>query len=262
MSGDYRKPVLPAQPRRDPSQGPPRLLLIQVRNAGDPMLAHERACLSARLARLAPALTAHNAVAEPARKEWLDGVDGVVIGGSGNFSVHHPLSQPWVEPLRALLEEILDRSLPGFGICFGHQLLGLHLGTPVATDPHKEELGTHGFQLTEGGLKDPLFSALDLDFEAHTGHSDCVTGVPAGVELLARNERLETQAFKVRDKPFYSVQFHPELLAGEARERYLMSKATTPESLRHAERFRPIDAPPVDLLSRFVAGLPRRDEGP
>ena len=63
----------------------------------------------------------------PADVRWLDGIDGLLIGGSGDYSVHHPQSQRWVNPMRVVLDAALQRRMPGFGLCFGHQLLGLHL---------------------------------------------------------------------------------------------------------------------------------------
>ncbi len=220
------------------------------------MLAHELACFERRLAGQHVELRTHNAVAETAQRAWLDDLDGMMIGGSGNFSVHHPDSQAWVGPLRHVLESALERRLPGFGVCFGHQLLGMHLGATVRTSDAHEELGTHGFQLTEAGRRCKLFGSLSPSFQAHTGHTDCVTEVPSGVELLASNERLETQAFKVRGAPFYTTQFHPDLVADEARERYLSSKARPdPASRARARSFRRIAEKVGGLLGSFVASL-------
>ena len=64
-----------------------------------------------------------------------------------------------------------------------------------------------------------------MRFPVHTGHSDCVSTIPPNVELLASNDRLLTQAFKVKDRLFYSVQFHPDMSGAEARARYLAYRA-------------------------------------
>jgi len=119
------------------------------------------------------------------------------------------------------LDVALERKLPGFGICFGHQLLGYHLGQRVSTDTTRAELGTVRLTLTEKGRKDPLFSQLDVDFMAQTGHSDYVHAAPSGVTVLAENDKVATQAFKVDDSPFYSTQFHPDMTGAEAITRYL-----------------------------------------
>lgn len=233
-----------------------KLLLIQARPAGDPMLSHERACIGQRLGARRVELRAHNAVQRPLAESELDSLDAVVIGGSGAYSVHHPLSRPWVEPLRRSLDAILQRQLPGFGICFGHQLLGMHLGADVLTDPQGEEVGTVSVKLTAHGRRDPLFATLGSETRVQTGHSDSVTSVPPGVRLLATSESLDTQAFKVEGAPFYSTQFHPDLTAAEARQRYLSGSTTDDEHVRERERRAAAfveDSPVVtELIGRFV----------
>ena len=81
-----------------------RILLIQIRDPKDKMLEHEAACVRRKFKRLAVDLTTVNAVEEPIERDLLNQVDGVVIGGSGDFSVHHPLSQSFVQPLLKTLD--------------------------------------------------------------------------------------------------------------------------------------------------------------
>jgi len=180
-----------------------------------------------------------------------------MIGGSGDFSVHHPRSQAWVTPLRGVVEEALKRSLPGFGICFGHQLLGQHLGSQVITDPESAELGTVDVQLTKTGASSPLFKHFSSSLRAHCGHSDRVDALPDGVDLLASNARCETQSFQVRGTQFYSVQFHPDMTGAEARYRYLayrdgFAERLDGEARKAAERFIEDDDESCSLLERFV----------
>lgn len=199
----------------------PKVLLIQVRTDADPMREHERACVQRRLERCQAKVRARNALTQVADPAWLEGADLVVIGGSGDFSVHHPRSQPFVNPLRAVIDQILRRNTPAFGICFGHQLLGFHLGSPVNTDERQAELGTVAVQLTGEGHHDPVFAGMGPVFEVHTGHSDHVTEVPSGVDVLASSPNCPHQAFRVRGTNFISTQFHPDMTAHEAQERYL-----------------------------------------
>ena len=233
-----------------------RVLLIQVRDRGDVMAEHELACVVRRLeGRGDVDVKARNALTEPADRSWLDGYDAVIFGGSGDYSVHHSASQPWVSHLRHTLDAILERKLPGFGICFGHQLLGMHLGATVVTDENFAEVGTVPVELTHHGGTDTVFSALERQFVAQTGHSDHVTTVPPGCVLLASNETLETQAFRVLDAPFYSTQFHPDLTAFEAVSRYTAYQqalsGSVPDPAR-VERFRVgVDAT-AHLLRRFL----------
>lgn len=203
-------------------------------------------------------LVARNAIHDAAEVGWLSGMDAVVIGGSGDFSVNHPLSQRWVAPLRHVLDLILERGMPTFGICFGHQLLGLHLGSKVETHAALEEVGTIELERTvEAGACD-VFSELPVRFSAHTGHSDHVISLPPGVELLARGDQVEMQAFRVSGLPIVTTQFHPDLTGAEARERYLAVKsgggpAANRAAEEKAEAFRVVDHDhAAGLLRRFV----------
>lgn len=198
-------------------------------------------------------MTARNAVAEPASKAWLDGVDAVIIGGSGAYSVHHPKSAQWVASLRRVLEAALASDLPGFGICFGHQLLGHHFGAAVQTHAERAEVGTIDVELTAAGRSDPLFDAVEPRFPVHTGHSDHVDTVPDGLELLATTPTLETQAFRVRGSHFYTTQFHPDLTGAEAVARYMAIAQKKPEALPNVSRFKPGADASATLLARFVA---------
>ncbi len=223
----------------------PRVLLIQVRRLTSPMAVHEQTCIRRRLAPRSHSLEVRNVFASRPDPAWTREIDVLLIGGSGSFSVHHPRSNPWVGPLRELLDDALSRELPGFGICFGHQLLGYHLGVPVVTDEEMAEVGTMEVSLTEEGKADPLFGPMGDSFAVHTGHSDHVMGVPEGAVLLATNEQVQTQAFRIGQGPFYSTQFHPDLTGEEAQARYRCYQQDMP------------NASPFDmaLLSRFRTGL-------
>ncbi len=226
-----------------------KLLLIQVRAPGDPMAAHEASCVRRRLADLPVDVAAANVLETPAEVGWLDGCDAFVIGGSGAYSVHDPRSAGFVDPLRSLLEASLQRGTPGFGICFGHQLLGLHLGRPVETLPELAEVGTGRFALTDAGANDDVLGRLPATFHGHTGHSDSVLGVPDGVDLLATSDTLDTQVFRVRGTRMYTAQFHPDLTGQEARDRY--------EAYRRALREAGAEPPEGDP----EAYVPGADEG-
>lgn len=238
-----------------------QVLLVQVRDPGDPMADHERGCVRRRLDGREVVLETRNILEGEIPQAEVDRFDAVIFGGSGDYSVHDPRSAPWVGGLRRVLDRVLERATPGFGLCFGHQLLGAHLGADVATVDAHAELGTVDMRLTHLGVSDPIFCDLEEDFHAHTGHSDHVSSVPEGVVVLASNDTLETQAFKVVDRPFYSTQFHPDLTGAEAVSRYLAYQASlsrgSDAAALGASRFRPgADAATV-LLGRFLDAVAR-----
>ena len=237
-----------------------RLLLLQPRNDADAMADHEMHCIQRRFGDAGVAVTAYQVVDSPADVRWLDGMDGLIIGGSGDYSVHDPRSQKWVNPMRVVLDAALKRGVPGFGLCFGHQLLGLHLGSSVVTDPECEEVGTVTLPLTDTGRKDLLFQDFDDQLTCHTGHSDCVVDVPVGVDLLVTGNRTRCQAFRVRGTRFYSTQFHPDLSGAEARERYASNKRdihglVSPAVQQRLEMYRKGQDESNVLLHKFIDTL-------
>lgn len=234
-----------------------RVLLVQIRDAGDPMAEHERRCVADRIGADRIELETRNALVEPARAHWANESDAVVIGGSGDYSVHDPRSARWVAELQTLIDHLLATRRPTFAICFGHQLLGHHLGVPVQTSEPQAELGTVSLRLTQHGERDPLFSSLDREFAAHTGHSDHVSHLPQNVLVLAEGDRCALQAFKHIDAPFYTTQFHPDMTGREAHDRYMayreaLAAAERAEAKARADRFHPERDDTSVLLRRFI----------
>ncbi len=224
------------------------------------MMGHEQNCVRTRLGGDAIELLTANVLEKPVPSELLRQVDAVVIGGSGDFSVHHPDSSAWVSSLRNTLEEVLSLGMAGFGICFGHQLLGMHLGADVRTIAEHGELGTVSVALSDEGKSDPVFGALPARFTVQTGHSDHVSKTPDQVVLLAENPTLQTQAFRVKGLSFYSTQFHPDMTAAEARFRYLgyrdaFGHKVAEEAQKQADRFRLAPDDGALLLESFAAHL-------
>lgn len=217
------------------------------------MAAHEESCIRRRLGARTADLRVRNALADQADETWADRTDALILGGSGDHSVHDQRSRPWVLGLRRLLDAALERATPTFGICFGHQLLAHHLGGRVHTAPEQAEIGTVDLELTAAGCADPVFSELEPQFMAHTGHSDHVVETPAGVELLATGPALRTQAFKVSGLSVYTTQFHPDMTGAEAINRYLAyRRVLSPQDGEAVSRFRPGADGTSVLLGRFL----------
>ncbi len=126
--------------------------------------------------------------------------DGCVVSGS-RASVYW--DEAWLPPLKAYVHQVIEAELPVLGVCFGHQLLADVLGGTV------EDMGEYeiGYREIERTADAPLFADMSERFTAFTTHSDTVTELPAGAELLAENE-YGIHGFRVDD--VYGVQFHPE----------------------------------------------------
>ncbi len=126
---------------------------------------------------------------------------GIVLSG-GPASVYDsdaPLSD------RALFE----MGVPVLGICYGAQLMMQQLGGSVEK-AHKSEFGKADLSVenTEG-----LFAGLELDVrhQVWMSHGDRVEVVPEGFEATATSDNSPFAALRHKEKPFYAVQFHPEV---------------------------------------------------
>ena len=138
--------------------------------------------------------------------------DAVVVTGSRS-SVYW--DEPWIDDLIGWVAQAADCGLPVLGVCYGHQVLAEALGGEVA-DMGEYELGYRTVR-HDGG---PLFAGVPEEFTVFTTHSDAVTDLPPGAELLAENEYGIHGFRKGRS---FGVQFHPEYDA-ETAERITREK--------------------------------------
>jgi GMP synthase (glutamine-hydrolysing) len=197
-----------------------KVLLLQARQAGDPMLAHELDCFATRCGLDPEAFESVNMVVEGLDPKLLDGPDAVMVGGAGEYSVAQS-GFAWHEPMLEFMRTITRKKVPMFASCFGFQALVQGLGGRVKTVPDMAELGTYEVTLTEQGRQDPIFGRHPDSFEAQFGHNDSATHLPEDLVWLASSERCAYQAVRFRDAPIVATQFHPELCAEENMERYI-----------------------------------------
>jgi carbamoyl-phosphate synthase small subunit len=117
-----------------------------------------------------------------------------------------------VNTLRPLLGE-----MPTFGICLGHQLLGLALGC----ETYKMPFGHHGANHPVRNLRT---GRIEITSQNH-GFAVRAETLPEGVELTHRNlydgtvEGLESRALRA-----WSVQYHPESSPGPRDSAYLFDE--------------------------------------
>jgi GMP synthase-like glutamine amidotransferase len=72
------------------------------------------------------------------------------------------------------------------------------------------EFGWLPVSVTEAGQADPLLADLGNPFYAFLWHGDQVTRLPEGAELLASTEVCPVQAYRLRGRPVWGVQFNPQ----------------------------------------------------
>jgi GMP synthase (glutamine-hydrolysing) len=238
-------------------------LLLQMRNAGDPMAAQEIRCFARALECDATAIDAFNLLSGAPRRAKLSASDVVLLGGSGHYSAAtepgNSGTPPWLDRAFDCLREIHRLSRPTFASCWGFQAMARALGGECIHDLANAELGTIDLMLTDAGHADPVFGGLPATFRAQAGHEDHVVKLPADAVLLASSNSVREQAFRFVDKPIYCTQFHPELDRAAMLERVV----AYPEYVERIAQvtydefvLRVRDTPESkSLLRRFVAHL-------
>lgn len=239
-----------------------RILLLQARDAGDPMLEHELECFVTVVGLPRERFMPLNMAVLPPG-DWPDvtGFDAVMVGGSGEYSVVKS-GFTWHRPMLDFVAGAVERDVPFFGSCFGFQALVQALGGELRSEPTMAEVGTFEVTLTAAGADDPLFGHLPARFNAQFGHNDSAIRLPEGVQLLAGTERCALQAVRVPGRAAWATQFHPELdkEANMTRYvRYLVNYADRPmseeEAWLAAEAMHEPSPHANALLSRFVEAV-------
>ncbi|MCB4771090.1 glutamine-hydrolyzing carbamoyl-phosphate synthase small subunit [Ancylobacter sp. Lp-2] len=116
-----------------------------------------------------------------------------------------------------VIRDIIERGIPTFGICLGHQMLGLAVGGRTM----KMHQGHHGANhpvkdMTTGKVEITSMNhgfAVDRDSlpaTAQETHVSLFDGSNAGIQLT--------------DKPVFSVQYHPEASPGPQDSHYLFDR--------------------------------------
>ena len=245
----------------------PRILLIQAREAGDPMAEHEREAFAGRCELPVECFSAFNIARQPLQEFSAEGFDALMVGGSGAFSLVEG-GFDWHEDFLSLTRRILAMRMPVFASCFGFQAIVQALGGELAKDPARAELGTHVVTLTEEGRVDPLFGDLPPVFDAQFGHNDSAIRLPDELIHLASTERCPYQAIRVRGCPVVATQFHPELNRSGNLDRfrnylknYQQPGHSYEEAMAHAESIHRETPHACGLLHSFVADLRVRRRG-
>ncbi|MEU4095422.1 glutamine-hydrolyzing carbamoyl-phosphate synthase small subunit [Streptomyces sp. NPDC026673] len=123
----------------------------------------------------------------------------------------------------AVIQGVLERKTPLFGICFGNQLLGRAVG-----------FGTYKLKYGHRGINQPVQdrSTGKVEVTAHNhgfavdAPLDQVTDTPYGrveVSHVCLNDNV-VEGLRLLDTPAFSVQYHPEAAAGPHDAAYLFDR--------------------------------------
>jgi len=127
-------------------------------------------------------------------------VQGLVLsGGAPRIGLDSPLGN---------CAEYLEKTrFPILGICAGHQFMARYFGGTVK--PSKvPEFGKVEVTLLQD---DVLFEGVSKTSIVWESHNDEVTKIPKEFQTLAKSENCNIQAMHHTSKPFYGLQFHPEV---------------------------------------------------
>lgn len=213
-----------------------RILLLQARSTAD-MEIQELECFVERTRLEENNFVCMNVARGGLLNDPLAGMDAFMIGGAGEYSAVPGTDYAWMGQVLDLIRDAIDREMPVFGSCWGHQLIARAMGGRVEHDPERAELGCHRVFLTEKGRRDPLFRSFPDTFMANMGHHDRVTKLPEAAVDLAQSDSQPYEAFRLVGLPVYGTQFHSELDAHRERERLIRYRPYYMEQLGDPEEF-------------------------
>ena len=139
---------------------------------------------------------------------------GIIFSG-GPKSVYETPA-PSIDPA------IYELGIPILGLCYGAQLIALHLGGTVA----KTGRGEYGrTPLTLSGPS-PLCADWPVSSEVWMSHGDAITEPPPGFVATAASPDAPVAAMHDAERRIFALQFHPEVVhterGGEVFERFLL----------------------------------------
>ncbi len=117
------------------------------------------------------------------------------------------------------VSQLVDSGVPGFGICLGHQVIALSQG-----------LRTRKMHTGHRGINHPVLNLLTGKGEVTSQNHGFVVdeeslGENTDIELTHRHLNDDTVAgIRVKNKPVFSVQYHPEACPGPHDSRYLFDQ--------------------------------------
>jgi len=131
------------------------------------------------------------------KKEKIDGL--VLSGGAPRIGLEGSLGNT---------DEILEKAdFPVLGICAGHQYMARFFGGEVRP-AEKPEFGKVELIIVK---EDAFFKGIPEKSIVWESHNDEVSKLPDCFIRLAESENCNVQAMKHKTKPFYGLQFHPEV---------------------------------------------------
>lgn len=131
----------------------------------------------------------------------------LALAPAGIFLSNGPGDPAAVTYAAAAVRRFLTTDIPLFGICLGHQILGLALGGRT----YKLKFGHHGGNQP---VKDLVSGRVQITSQNHN-YAVAPDSLPPEVEVTHWNLNDGTvEGLRLKDRPVFSVQYHPEASPG------------------------------------------------
>ena len=116
-----------------------------------------------------------------------------------------------------IIKELIKNNLPIFGICLGHQILALTLGAKTK----KMKLGHRG---ANHPVKNLIKDNVEITSQNH-GFEIVKKSLPKNIEITHKSLFDNCiEGIKLKNKPIFSVQYHPESNPGPQDSVYLFQQ--------------------------------------
>ena len=137
--------------------------------------------------------------------------EAMALEPDGVFLSNGPGDPAAIEYAPATIRTIAEQGMPMFGICLGHQLLGLTFGASTVKMPYGHRGGNHPVRDLESGRI--LITSQNHGF-AVQGDASTIPGAP---DLSVTHVNLNDgtiEGLVHRELPVFAVQYHPEAAPG------------------------------------------------
>ncbi len=143
--------------------------------------------------------------------------EAIALAPDGFFLSNGPGDPAAVDYGVQATKELIESGKPLFGICLGHQILGLALGARTLKLPFGHHGGNHP-------VLDKTTGKVEITSQNHGFIVDPAT-LPSGVHQTHENLfDHSNEGIAVEGKPIFSVQYHPEASPGPHDAGYLFAR--------------------------------------
>lgn len=161
-------------------------------------------CGSSKVPDIVKMLDANGAIVKTQKiSEFkLNGSKGVVISGA-------PILLTEKDPTEFLnaTSFLKNCTIPVLGICFGHQIIGMHYGSNIKRCNEDRD-----WQIIKFFGESEITDGFEEDMKFKEDHCECIS-LPNDFDLIASSVTCEVEMMKHKTKKIFGVQFHPEVSA-------------------------------------------------